>query len=67
MDLRGVMLAALQLHGVLKAARYRSASGYVAALRVEAFLRGYPADLELVEWCRRLARAVARGRGLRRA
>ena len=48
------------LFGVLKAARYRSAAGYVASLRVEAFLKGYPADPELGEWCRRLARATAR-------
>ena len=51
------------LFGVLKAARYRSAAGYVSAMRVEAFLRGFPADPDLGEWCRRLARATARGRG----
>ena len=51
------------LYGVLKAAHYRSAAGYVSALRVEAFLRGFPTEPEVSEWCRRLARAAARGRG----
>ena len=55
--------AAEILFGVLKAARYRSAATYVNAVRVEAFLRGFPADVELLEWCRRLSRAAARGRG----
>ena len=55
--------AAEVLFGVLKAAKYRSAATYVNAVRVEAFLRGFPADPELLEWCRRLSRAAARGRG----